>query len=520
MMAEPTFTVYIRLPISRGEFVDPPPIHWDAVKDDELWSIISGAAQTEIDCKCRAARFDVTVAFLLQQVAYLTDRHAAQLRAQVRKATAAAAVKTDPSASGHARTASALSIRRDSPLPHSGGPGTPVTTSLLRPNISRNASNSTAVQSPRLASAQAQRRRLSSLPIESTTTAAAAAPVARRGAKQSGSSADDDEDDDDDDASESDSDSDSLPAQSRIIRRPPHYKPSSHRDGAGDFGGAAADNDDDTDTDAEPAFGQQQQHQQPSSQDLGSTLRGDPGARRRAKGKHTSTATHRSETSDSSATSSPAFAAGPAAVQGGGDRSRTQQGAGHAGPLSPRRTAELSGKSPSRREGSDGTPSMGSSFSDLDGECGVFSLLLLASLLLPCVVCISARRWTASLLIIPSLSLLHSLPSAHITTQTNKALQMPRSRSQLWRRLSPARCRTGPSAAGSASARRLRAATAPRGPVSAEPGLCAVCHWGFLLFAHVRMLPSVCELVDLFFFVLRTGFSGDIHVDRRSGYGL
>ncbi|KAF3352960.1 hypothetical protein VdG1_00432 [Verticillium dahliae VDG1] len=217
-MAEPTFTVYIRLPISRGEFVDPPPIHWDAVKDDELWSIISGAAQTEIDWHELAARFDVTVAFLLQQVAYLTDRHAAQLRAQVRKATAAAAVKTDPSASGH----------------------------------------------------------------------------------------------------------------------------------------------------AQPAFGQQQQHQQPSSQDLGSTLRGDPGARRRAKGKHTSTATHRSETSDSSATSSPAFAAGPAAVQGGGDRSRTQQGAGHAGPLSPRRTAELSGKSPSRREGSDGTPSMGSSFSDLD----------------------------------------------------------------------------------------------------------------------------------------------------------
>lgn len=32
------------------------------------------------------------------------------------------------------------------------------------------------------------------------------------------------------------------------------------------------------------------------------------------------------------------------------------------GPLSPKRTAELAGKS------SDGTPSMGSSFSDLDGE--------------------------------------------------------------------------------------------------------------------------------------------------------
>ena len=38
--------------------------------------------------------------------------------------------------------------------------------------------------------------------------------------------------------------------------------------------------------------------------------------------------------------------------------------------LSPRRRAELARLSPrARREGSDGTPSMGSSFSDLDGEC-------------------------------------------------------------------------------------------------------------------------------------------------------
>jgi hypothetical protein len=46
------------------------------------------------------------------------------------------------------------------------------------------------------------------------------------------------------------------------------------------------------------------------------------------------------------------------------------------GPLSPRRAAELAGRSASgkgskgkgySREGSDGTPSMGSSFSDLDG---------------------------------------------------------------------------------------------------------------------------------------------------------
>lgn len=49
---------------------------------------------------------------------------------------------------------------------------------------------------------------------------------------------------------------------------------------------------------------------------------------------------------------------------------------GMAGPLSPRRTAELAGRSPGTkgkgRDGSDGTPSMGSSFSDLDGLCSSF----------------------------------------------------------------------------------------------------------------------------------------------------
>ena len=37
--------------------------------------------------------------------------------------------------------------------------------------------------------------------------------------------------------------------------------------------------------------------------------------------------------------------------------------------MSPRRTAELTGRSPGKgREGSEGSPSMGSSFSDLDGK--------------------------------------------------------------------------------------------------------------------------------------------------------
>lgn len=53
------------------------------------------------------------------------------------------------------------------------------------------------------------------------------------------------------------------------------------------------------------------------------------------------------------------------------DPQRSQRSNRHIGALSPRRAAELSGASTrgrtNRREGSDGTPSMGSSFSDLDG---------------------------------------------------------------------------------------------------------------------------------------------------------
>lgn len=71
-----------------------------------------------------------------------------------------------------------------------------------------------------------------------------------------------------------------------------------------------------------------------------------------------------SQTSDSSASS--ALAMQPRRGEGavGKDGTRIGGGRGLTGPLSPKRTAQLSGKG---REGSEGSPSMGSSFSDLDG---------------------------------------------------------------------------------------------------------------------------------------------------------
>ncbi|KAI3544253.1 hypothetical protein CSPX01_05705 [Colletotrichum filicis] len=349
-MTDPTYTVFVRLPILRGDFADPPPVNWDSAKDDVLWNIISGATKQEIDWNELALRFDVTVDFLLQQVAYLTERHTAQLRAQVRKATAAAKGSSAPSPvpgaepHTHQRTVSALSIRRDSPLPRTdtSTPATPITSSL-RPNITRNASSgtitrnlgggSTTRQSKPATSRPSndnQRRRLSSLPIQSTPRSPE--PTSPEADELSSPTSSDDE---------------SSPAQSRIIRRPPRFQ---QRDGPADL--------EDEDEDTEPAFLQYKpQSSNTSAQDMGSTLRGDPRhARRTPKGKEK---IHHSETSDSS-TSSPAMVSrGPST----GERRP-------AGPLSPRRPAELSGKSPSRkgysRDGSDGTPSMGSSFSDLD----------------------------------------------------------------------------------------------------------------------------------------------------------
>ncbi|KAJ6446898.1 mitochondrial import receptor subunit or translocase domain-containing protein [Purpureocillium lavendulum] len=269
-MADPVYTVLIRVPIPRGDFVDPPPVHWDTTKDDALWKILSGAGQDDIDWNQVAERFDVPVDFLLQQVAYLTERHASQVRAQVRKATAAAKGSSAPSpvpGSENQRAASALSMRRDSPMPRTDG-------------------------------------------------SASATPLAGPAESNSTTSSDEDE---------------SSPAQSRIIRRPPRFQQQEVSEGYPD----------DDDDGSEPAFQPYQaQSEQTSAQDLASTLKGEgPGTSKRS-----------------------------AQMQRPG-KPREPKG---TGPLSPRRTAELAGRSPGgkakagSREGSDGTPSMGSSFSDLD----------------------------------------------------------------------------------------------------------------------------------------------------------
>ncbi|KAI1420824.1 hypothetical protein F5Y12DRAFT_787946 [Xylaria sp. FL1777] len=371
LAAEPTYTVFIRLPFPRGDFVDPPPVNWEPSKDEALWSIVSKLSKTEIDCS--AAKFQVTVDFLLQQVAWLTERHASQVRAQMRKAAAAAKVSPAPSPqpqvseggfsadtlryTGQPRAPSSASIRRDSPLPRNEQ-NTPSSSmrSTPRPAPTRTSSTNTALYTTRNLGGGAKlsgksgtdpQRRLTSLPITTNI---------------------DDQNDQDDqetdpnspgspESSSASSSSSSSPAQSRIIRRPPRFQGNE----GPSFGGDDGDDDDD---DAEPAFPPyrpQATGTTSGQHDLGATLRGDNRdlGNRSVKGsaRDRSHHSHHSQTSDSSTSS--------ILVSRGAHEKRP------SGPLSPRRAIEMVGRSPGGKakaysRDSDGTPSMGSSFSDLD----------------------------------------------------------------------------------------------------------------------------------------------------------
>lgn len=80
------YTVFIRLPFIRDVFVEPQPVDWDAVKDKALWKIISKASNSrDLDWEEIAARFDVSLDFMMQQAAWLYERHFAGVRKQMQR---------------------------------------------------------------------------------------------------------------------------------------------------------------------------------------------------------------------------------------------------------------------------------------------------------------------------------------------------------------------------------------------------------------------------------------------------
>ncbi|CDF44005.1 hypothetical protein BofuT4P101000005001 [Botrytis cinerea T4] len=343
--SDPTYTVFVKLPFPRGGFIDPPAVEWDAGKDKALWKILLKAPKnSDVD----STKFEVTLPFLLQQVAWLYERQFSQVREQMRKATVSKGslapspvpdstseaaggeeMKRTGSGGGGPRIQSSLSNRKSTPFSKNDGsvPNTP--NRVMAPPFSRTSSRETTVQSrtfvaPSSRPTQATTNRRSLSPKQRSRPPSLAIDHPPRNSPQPAQLS----------SPEDSSDDDAYPFQSTLLnKRFPSIKKTNK----------------DPSSDDELAF-------LPTPQDPSATLRGvPPNPSRRTPAHPKKLLPVESQTSDSSTSSSaPIVNKRHNDLSGGGRRPMT-------GPLSPRRTTELQSE---RSDG--GTPSMGSSFSDLD----------------------------------------------------------------------------------------------------------------------------------------------------------
>jgi len=71
--------VYLRFPRNRDGVADPPPVHWNAAKERELWALLR-ATSTDLEWRRLAEHFDVPVVHILQQAAWLYEKELGSLR--------------------------------------------------------------------------------------------------------------------------------------------------------------------------------------------------------------------------------------------------------------------------------------------------------------------------------------------------------------------------------------------------------------------------------------------------------
>lgn len=69
------YTLIVRLPFPRSTFQEPPSIEWTYVKDKALWQIISSGTTKDLDWQALSERFEAPLDFLLQQASWLYERH-------------------------------------------------------------------------------------------------------------------------------------------------------------------------------------------------------------------------------------------------------------------------------------------------------------------------------------------------------------------------------------------------------------------------------------------------------------
>ncbi|GJP91920.1 hypothetical protein CBS63078_1552 [Aspergillus niger] len=363
------FTVFIRLPFPRGDFVDPSPVEWNAAKDQALWNILSRPSKgDDLDWKALADHFDVTLQFLLQQAAWLYDRQLSQVRAQMSRVPTTQSTSTSP-APGSVTGSTALGQQTKGAT--NAGPRAPSRLSTQqkdtppqRAPIPRRTSSTTTVNQVKTAREPVHNDTPVAEPREPKRESYANRPAAGKREQAAAPSAPKSpplEDDTTSSSSESESDDDNGFGSRRGLRfKPPFGKFSTHR---------ASLRYDDEDDDESPAFLPEPERTShgASGQDLNATLRMNAEdvseSHRRPSAQTISRTSVTTESSASSASS------GVPVAHPQSDRRRRLNQSG--GPLSPRRTGELAHFSPRqsmalRRDASDGTPSMGSSFSDLD----------------------------------------------------------------------------------------------------------------------------------------------------------
>ncbi|KAI2399711.1 hypothetical protein LOZ67_003559 [Ophidiomyces ophidiicola] len=360
------FTVFVRLPFERGVFVDPPPPDWTTSKDQALWDVLLQPSKG-IDCKectvlppdasqqysfanpSSASRLDVTLPFLLQQAAWLYGHRLAQVRAEMRKAgnqqplSASQSGSQEPSGYPMVRGRSGESSiplrvsnqspgsRADADIP-SGDPSQNVpagifATSRANPSkqiaFRKGASNDVA---------QAHNK------YESYKTSS---PLVLPAGEESPELP----------LSSSESESDGLHGPKLPFKRLGKF--SLHKASVAKVNKDSCENEDEETSPAFLPIKNPSWHQAyPSAVDPGATLREEP-----------ENAAQPPLQQDTAASTSTISSGIGSAASGHETRRKPQP----LGPLSPRRTAELATASPrNRTRGSDGTPSMGSSFSDLD----------------------------------------------------------------------------------------------------------------------------------------------------------
>lgn len=387
-MSSTQFTALIRLPFPRGNFVDPPQAQWDGEKDRQLWKVISKSSKTsDLNWVEMAAKFQVPPTFLLQQAAWLYERHFEHVRNQMKKVSGSTVTTQAASGGGSTLTpVGGIAMQRTG----SGGAGPPRTTSALSggrrnspslglqeaiepaPALTRTPSTTTITQSR----AQAQQLPSRTLSARSTQRPNLARPPKNDRSVSPGTVAptafQDPPDSPEIPASSSSSssslsDTDHPAHRSQLFKRPPRFQQKRPRELAPFAEGDGTQEADEVGSQGNTMLpfassarrGPASSRQSEQKTRLADRQKNTTVPKQSSPQSIITTETASSMTSSASACDAPS---GPQAAA--------------KSPVSPNfnhRAAMMNLGSPRaqalrRKEGSEGTPSMGSSFSDIDGK--------------------------------------------------------------------------------------------------------------------------------------------------------